>query len=140
MKIKRFGNDAVIRLDRGEEVVGKLLEAAELMNIRLGSFTGLGAVEYAKVGVYNVAERKYYANEFTGEMEITALVGNFTTMNGERYVHPHITLGRADGSCVGGHLNEARISATAEIFVRVLDGEIGRFKDEEVTGLNLLEM
>ena len=36
----------------------------------------------------------------------------------------------------GGHLNEARISATCEIFVRRIEGHVGRMRDA-VTGLNL---
>ena len=42
------------------------------------------------------------------------------------------------GQTVGGHLNSARISATCEMFIYIIDGEVDRFKDES-TGLNLFK-
>lgn len=72
-------------------------------------------------------------------MEILALMGNITTMNGEYYGHMHVTLGKDDGSCVGGHANELHISATAEIFIQVLAGEVDRIREENV-GLNVLDL
>jgi predicted DNA-binding protein with PD1-like motif len=42
------------------------------------------------------------------------------------------------GNVVCGHLNEATVSVTCEMFIRIIDGEVGRFKDEE-TGINLFK-
>ena len=42
------------------------------------------------------------------------------------------------GAVVGGHLNSARVSATCEMVIRVIDGAVDRFKDD-VTGLNLFK-
>ena len=72
-------------------------------------------------------------------MEITSLVGNISTKDGDVYLHLHINLCRADMSVIGGHLNECRISATCEMFVRKLPGSVGRKLDTETTGLNLYE-
>ena len=38
-----------------------------------------------------------------------------------------------------GHLQSATVGATAEIFIRKLDGELSRVYDEE-TGLNIVEV
>ena len=60
-------------------------------------------------------------------------------MNNEPYVHLHITVGDENCSSFGGHLIEARISATAEIFIHTLDCEVARVRDKAV-GLNLLDI
>jgi predicted DNA-binding protein with PD1-like motif len=39
---------------------------------------------------------------------------------------------------IGGHLNQARISVTCEMFIHILDGQVDREKDPE-TGINLLK-
>jgi predicted DNA-binding protein with PD1-like motif len=54
-------------------------------------------------------------------------------------VHAHVTLGRRDGSASGGHLFEATVSATLELFVREEPGELRRVPDEHV-GLPLLDL
>ena len=40
------------------------------------------------------------------------------------------------GACFGGHLNAARVSATCEMVITVLEGTVDRFHDD-ATGLNL---
>lgn len=42
------------------------------------------------------------------------------------------------GECHAGHLNAATISATCELVIDVIDGEIGRKFSDEI-GLNLYE-
>ena len=46
----------------------------------------------------------------------------------------------ADGNnnVVGGHLNKATVSATCEMFIHVIDGEVNRKFSDEI-GLNLFE-
>ena len=51
----------------------------------------------------------------------------------------HIVCGRKDASTVSGHLNEAEISLTAEIFVDIIDGKIGRVFDEDI-GINVIDL
>ena len=45
----------------------------------------------------------------------------------------------ASNQVKGGHLVRANISATGEIFIRKIAGEVGRRFDEEI-GLNLLDI
>ena len=83
--------------------------------------------------------REYKELNFTGTYEILSLTGNLTRMNNEPYVHLHITVGDEDCRSFGGHLVEARISATAEIFIHLLDTELSRIRDNEI-GMNLLDI
>ena len=137
MEYRRFGETYVLRLDRGEEVLSCLERFCRAESITLGSVEGLGASDHVVIGLYDVGERVYHKSTFDEPMEITSLLGNISTKDGATYLHVHINLGRADSSVIGGHLNECRISATCELFVRPLSGTVERRLDEAETGLNL---
>ena len=137
MEYRKFGDSYVLRLDRGEEVLTALTDFCLREQVALGSVEGLGAADHAVIGLYDVGKRQYHKESFDGPMEITSLLGSISTKDGEPYLHLHINLCRADMQVIGGHLNECRISATCELFVRTLAGRVERKLDEETTGLNL---
>ncbi len=139
MKYKRFGNTLVVRIDRGEEILEKLRELAEKESIKLASVSALGATNDFTVGVFNTAEKKYCSNEFEGAFEIVSLTGTISTMDGAFYAHLHMSAGNEKGEVFGGHLNRAMISATCEMVVTVIDGEVDRYHDDDV-GLNLFNL
>ena len=126
----------LVRLDPGDEIVASLAEVAKQEKIELAMVQGLGAVKRVVMGVYNVTSQEYKANTMEGVFEILSLTGTMDTMNSTPYSHFHISIGDAQGHAYGGHLNEAVISATAEIVVTKLPGKVDRVKSEE-TGLNI---
>ena len=138
MDYRRFGSHIIARFDRGEEILACLKEVALKENIKLASVSALGAVDDFTVGVYKVDEKKYYSNHFAGAFEIVSLTGTISTMKGEYYAHLHMSAGDDKGEVFGGHLNTARISATCEMVIDVIDGVVERRADPEV-GLNLFE-
>lgn len=138
VEYRRFDETFAVRLAPGDEICASLLTLAEQENIRFAEISGLGAVNTVKTGVYDTAEKKYYANEFSGAFEITSLVGTLTRQDGKPYLHLHISVGDRSGAVYGGHLNRAVISATGEIIIRCINGEVGRRFDEEI-GLNLFD-
>lgn len=138
MEYKRFGSKILVRIDKDEEILKKVKELALKEKIRLAAVQALGATNSFTVGVYNVAEKKYYANTFSGSFEIVSLTGTINTMNGEFYTHLHMSAGNDKGEVFGGHLNRAVVSATCEMVVDVLDGTVDRAYDP-VTGLNLFK-
>ena len=138
MQYRVFGDTYVVRLQRGEEVLACLRELCEKESISLGTVSAIGAVNHVVVGVYRVDEQKYVANTFDGVMELTSLMGNITEKDGEPYLHLHATFGDLTGKVIGGHLNEAGVSATCELFVRKVEGHVGRRLDPE-TGLNIFD-
>ena len=139
MKYKRFGEDIVVRLEVGEEVVASLAEIAEREGVTFASVSGIGAADDIAVSVYDVKAKKYFDNEFREPMEITSILGTVSEMDGEPYIHIHLTAGRADGTVIGGHLKRAVISATCELVLHTVYGRVPRFYDER-TGLNLMEL
>lgn len=138
MDYKRFGNNIVLRLEIGEEVIESLKEVVIKENIKAGSISGLGASNHIVVGLFKPLEKKYYSNTFEDDFEITNLTGNISVMNDEPYLHVHGTFADISGRCIGGHLNKAIISATAEIIISIIDGDVNRKFDESI-GLNLIE-
>ena len=135
MEYKRFDNTVIARLDKGEEILQQLEVIARKENIRLASVSALGATNDITVGVFRTGEKKYYANSFQGDMEIVSLTGTISTMNGQYYAHLHMSAGDTEGKVFGGHLNRAVISATCEMVIRIIDGEVDREFNEAV-GLN----
>ena len=136
MEYKRQGNSIFVRIDRGEEVTEQIKAAAESESVRLGTVQGLGAIDDFTVGLFNTAEKRYQSNHFQGAFEIVSLTGTITTKDGAYYAHLHMSAGDEEGSCFGGHLNSARVSATCEVVITVLEGRVERRFSEE-TGLNL---
>lgn len=136
MEYRRFENKIIARIDKGEEILTTIKEISLKENIKLASVQALGATDEFTVGVYKVDEKKYYANEFKGYFEIVSLTGTINTMEGEFYTHIHMSAGNDKGEVFGGHLNKAIVSATCEMVIDIIDGNVDRKYDEE-TGLNV---
>ena len=138
MEYRRFNNKIIARIDKGEEILEKIKEIALKENVKLASISALGAINDFTVGVFKVDEKKYYSNVFKGNFEIVSLTGTISTMNNEVYTHIHMSAGNENGEVFGGHLNKAMVSATCEMVIDAIDGEVDRYFDEEV-GLNLFK-
>ncbi|MEG1520102.1 MAG: DNA-binding protein, partial [Clostridia bacterium] len=136
MEYRKFDNTIVLRAQKGEDIVAKIAEVANIEKIKLGSISGLGATNNFTVGFFDTNTRIYHKENHRGDHEIISLLGNITRKDGEVYLHLHIACADESGRFVGGHLNEAFVSATAEIFITVLDGDVGRVLDDD-SGLNL---
>jgi len=137
MKLKKFGNKWVVRIDKGEEIVETLKQLCKKNKIKLGSVSGVGGIERVTVGSFKAKTKEYFSQELIGDYEITNLIGNISTMKGEIYLHLHITISDSNNNAFGGHLNSAIISTTGEIIIGEIEGEIEREFNEEVK-LNLL--
>jgi len=137
MKFKKFGSKWVVSINIGEEVVETLKKFCKNNKIKLGTISGIGAVKKATIGFYNLETKKYYPKELDGDYEITSLLGNISTMDGEVYLHLHINLADSTYNTFGGHLNSAVIGGVGEFIIEEIDGEVERGLNEEV-GLNLL--
>lgn len=139
MKYQRFEQTIIVRMDKGEDIVEQVKNVALKEKIKLASISALGAINEFTVGVFKTKEKKYYANEFKGDFEIVSLTGTINTMNDEYYSHMHLSAGNDQRQVFGGHLNKAIVSATCEMVIQIINGEVDRYFDEEV-GLNLLKL
>lgn len=136
MEFKKFGNKYILRLDPGEEIVKTLKAFCAQEKITLGWVKGIGAVNRAQIGLFEISSKTYHSTLLEGDHEITSLLGNISTQNGEVYLHLHINLSDGSYKTYGGHLNEATISATGELLVEAIEGTVERVFNEAI-GLNL---
>lgn len=139
MRYKRYQDVIMLRLDPEEEICASLLDLAGKEEIRGASVSGLGAIQDFTTEVYDTAKKQFRSNRFQGDYEVTSLVGTLARLDGEPCVHLHLSAGDSEGRIVGGHLRRAVVSVTAEIVVRLVDGDVRRRRDPE-TGLALLDL
>lgn len=136
MEARGSGKHWIVRIDKGEEIVATLTGFCREKGIRLGMISGIGATDEATIGLFKTRTKEYLRKDLTGDHEITSLTGNISRMNDDVYLHLHVNLSDSSYRTFGGHLNSAVVSATCEVVIRVLDGEVGREFSEEI-GLNL---
>ena len=137
MQYKKFGDTYLVRIDLGEDILNSLECLCEKEKIGLARVEAIGAANHAVLGVYDLAEQAYHREELDRFMEITSLTGNVTRKDGKPYLHLHGTFADRDHVIHGGHVLEATVGATCEMFVTVLPGEAERVRDERL-GINLI--
>jgi uncharacterized protein len=130
MKVRRTEAGFLVVLDVGDEVMDSLKKLAGAERIGMASFTGIGAVRDVVLGYLDLDQKEYLKREFGSDsMELVTMSGNLALLNGEPVVHCHAVVGDREMRVFGGHLFEAHVSVTAEIFLRVYEGEITRERD-----------
>lgn len=138
---RQFEDKYVLSIDNHQNIVEALASFCNEMNIKAGAVYGIGAVNQATLRFLNPATKKYVDRTFQEQMEIASLTGNISQKDGQLYLHVHVTLGRQDYTCVGGHLLEATINGACELVVEQFRGAPapGRKPDQE-TGLNIYDL
>ncbi|MCD4782219.1 MAG: DNA-binding protein [Candidatus Eremiobacteraeota bacterium] len=139
MQFTKVGNTFCIRIMKGEELVETLTEFLQANNLKSGYISGIGATDDVTLGYFDAKTGEYNKKDFQESFEILNLTGNVSSVGGKSFVHMHVTLGKEDFSCIGGHLFRANISVTCEIYLKVLGVVFSREHDSE-TGLKLLAL
>ena len=116
------------------EVLKKRISEKE---IKSGFFYGLGGFQKATLAYYDLKNKKYTTRKMKGgPYEVLGLTGNVSQKDGELFIHCHAVLGKRDFHTVGGHLMEATVGGTLEIYFNETEKLERKFNEE--TGLNLL--
>lgn len=140
MKYKKIQHAYIVRVEKGEEAIEKLIELCEKENIKAGSIQAIGAINKAELLWYDADKKEYSNKVFEGEhYEITAFLGNISRKDNKPYLHCHITMGNKNFVPYAGHCKSAIVSGAFEAVVTSLDGEVGREFDESI-GLNLFHL
>lgn len=109
----------VLVFAKNDEIISGLTEFAQKYKVTAAHFKGLGDAMHAKVGWYEQSNKMFKVIALNEPAEITSLIGNITLNNGKPVVHAHINLADSNGMVHGGHLLEAFIFPTLEVFVTV---------------------
>jgi len=129
----------MVRVERGEELIGALKTLMEQEQVGGGTVTGLGATSFARLGIYDVEARVYVDRTFEGVHEICNLTGSLSWHDGAPFPHVHMVLSDFELRAIGGHCFEALAGATIEVFVRSFEERIDREMDDDL-GLHLLKL
>lgn len=139
MRVQRFDERFIVRIEAGEPVVATLLDFLRHEGVGFANLSAAGALSSARIGFWEPDRQAYAYREFDEQLEVVSFVGNASLLEGEPFLHVHVGLGRADLTVVGGHLQEAIVNPTIEVWLRTEDVNVRRTRDPE-TGLDLLDL
>ncbi|MEM8885502.1 MAG: PPC domain-containing DNA-binding protein, partial [Planctomycetota bacterium] len=137
MQTLQDGDIVVVALQPGEEILQSLTAVADQYKISGGHINGLGSVSEVEIAFFDPEKKEYVPRSFEEPMEIGNLTGNISKMDGQRFVHCHITVAGPELIAFTGHLNRAVVGTAAEIYVRRIGETVLRLKDPDL-GFNPL--
>lgn len=139
MQVRQTAIGYVLRLDRGEELVGTICGFLRKNGIASGELRGIGALADTELGFFDVGSNVYQRTSFPDSMELVQLLGNVSWSGDEPVLHAHAILAGPDLVARGGHLFRGTVSVTAEVYVTPGEERLTRRLDPEV-GLLLLDL
>jgi uncharacterized protein len=92
---------------------------AEKYHVTSAHFSAIGALSSVVLGCFDPQKRMYRENPIDEQVEVASMIGDFALYQGKPALHTHIVVGRRDGTADGGHVIEAVVSPTLEVFVTV---------------------
>ena len=127
----------LLRFDKGEELIESLATFATQQGILAASFSAIGTALEVELGFYNSHLKEYRRKPFVEDLEVDAIVGDISALDGKPFAHAHGTFNRTDFTTIGGHIFRLVVNATCEVNLIKLEGTAARAKNDEFN-LNLL--
>jgi len=138
MDYRKIGENYYARMDRGDEIVGCLLEICRKESIPSAVFSGIGGCQSAELQVFIPASGSFETERIEGMLELVSLNGNVVTDEEEQlFHHTHALFSyKKDGQhgMAAGHLKATTVLYTAEIEIRPTVGGAIRRKFDPETG------
>jgi len=129
----------VLVFDKGDEVVSGITDFAKENGLDAASLTAIGAFSDAVLGYFDVEKKEYEEIPVQEQVEVLSLVGDIAMHGGEPQLHPHVVVGRRDGTTRGGRLLEAHVYPTLEVVLVESPEHLKKTTDSE-TGLALIDV
>ena len=125
--IAQSNNELVLRLKDGEDLVPALIGLGVPSGIILN---GVGMLRDLELGYWNGEE--YELESVEEPVELLSLQGNLARgEDGQIALHCHATVAKRGGAALGGHILQATVHNTAEIYIHKLSGIELKRKVEE---------
>ena len=131
MQFQKFGDRYMLRLESGEPVVHTLVAFLKSEKVTFANMSAIGAVRWVELGYWNADTKGYEYEEIEEQLELLSLQGNCSLKEGQPFIHAHAVLGRRDFSLLGGHLKEAKVHPTLEVWLRVEEAMVRRTRDQD---------
>ena len=93
----------------------------------------------AEIAFYHLKEKAYEFDRIDELLEISSLNGNVAVANDEVVIHAHTTVADENYHSYSGHLKEAAVAGTCEIYLVVFEKAIERVHSDEI-GLKLMDL
>jgi predicted DNA-binding protein with PD1-like motif len=122
----------ILSLKEGNNLFQGIIHYATSINLLSATFTGIGALSDITMGFYHRDTQQHTKRLFTGTYEIASLSGNITLTDDSWFVHIHAAIGNDQFQIFGGHLIDARASASTEISIIPLNYSVKRKKHPEL--------
>jgi hypothetical protein len=126
-------------LSTGDEAVQCLTAFAKEQRLLASHFTAIGAFRDCVLGYFDWQRKDYLRIPIDEQVEVLALLGDIALNDAEPKLHPHVVVGKADGTAHGGHLLEAHVRPTLEVIITESPSHLQRRSDPE-TGLALIRL
>lgn len=136
MDYRRYGNAIYIRMDKGDEIIGCILDVCRQEGIQSATFSGIGGCQEAEVQTFIPETGTFETETLRGMLELISLNGNIVSDDGNTlHHHTHALFSyKEEGQhrTAAGHIKSITVLYTAEIELRpVEDGVISLKKDPE---------
>ena len=95
-----------IKFEKDELLLESLTQYAKDNNIKTAEISFIGAVQNVNVMYFNQSKKEYDKHNFEGGHEVLSGLGNVSILEGEPFVHVHMTVADKNGNAFGGHLDE----------------------------------
>ena len=130
-------NYAII-LAKGDEVMSGLTDFARQNKVTSASFTAIGAFSHATVAWFDDGRKEFKLILIKQQVELVSMIGDIALVNDQPAVHTHVALASSDGTVRGGHVINAFVFPTLELFMTVYPTPLHKQLDD-ATGLKLID-
>lgn len=103
--------------EEGDEVLRDLNAFLISEEINAASFIAIGGFERATLAYFDWEKKEYEKIPIDEQVEALSVIGNVTLSDATPSVHCHCVVGHRDGHTTGGHLMEAHVRPTLELFM-----------------------
>lgn len=123
----------------GDNLPEGIVSFATEHHIQAAQLNAIGGLSEITLAYFDWNTKEYSPIPVLEQVELVSLNGNLGMHEGKPKLHAHVVIGKSDGSAWAGHLLNATVRPTVELFLAQWPVELHRVKDEE-SGLPLLDV
>jgi len=143
MKVRLLSENAGVKnyaivLAKDDEVISGLSDFARQNKVTSASFTAIGAFSRVTVAWFDDARKEFKLIPIKQQVELFPMIGDIALSGEQPVVHTHVSVASSDATVRGGHLINAFVFPTLELFMTVYSTPL-RKRLDEATGLKLID-